>query len=53
MPSRRAQHFCSLVNNREIVVAGGFFMEYLDTVDIFDLGTMTWRTTGKNPIETF
>jgi hypothetical protein len=54
----RSQHSCALVKNlasggNEIVVAGGYGTVPVDTVEIFNLETSSWRdgkTTGSSNI---
>ncbi len=51
MPTARVYHSCGIVlGSREIVVAGGSGSdnELTDSVEIFNLDTMTWRAAGIN-----
>ena len=47
MPRQRERHSCGLVTNPEqgpeIVVAGGYDDDQLDTVDIYTISTDSWR----------
>ena len=47
MPRGRESHSCGLVSNSEqgpeIVVAGGYYVGVLDTVDIYTINTDSWR----------
>ena len=43
MPTRRYSHSCGLVAGPEIVVAGGQYSGTLESVDIYNVNTDSWR----------
>jgi hypothetical protein len=55
MPTARSYHKCGLVTNvetgdLEIVAAGGYSNDlgiHLNRVEIFSMGTKTWRKSGR------
>ena len=53
MPRGRESHSCGLVSNSEqgpeIVVAGGYYVGVLDTVDIYTINTDSWREGSLKP----
>ena len=52
MPNERRSHFCGLIADPErgpqIVAAGGYFGDILDTVDIYTINTDLWRKGNNN-----
>ena len=43
MPTKRYSHSCGLVTGPDIVVAGGQYSGTLDSVDIYNVNTDSWR----------
>ena len=43
MPTKRYAHSCGLVTGPEIVVAGGQYSGTLDSVDIYNVDSDSWR----------
>ena len=43
MPTKRFAHSCGLVTGPEIVVAGGQYSGTLDSVDIYNVDSDSWR----------
>ena len=55
MPRKRKRHSCGLIIDPEIgpeiVAAGGYDSELLDTVDIYTVNTDSWRQGNINQYE--